>query len=139
MVGTGQHGDDRARRRPKGARADRTRHHRRPVAAFPSSVSTARRPHPPAIALDVLDNPPLDWPKPLADIYGDVWSDPASWARRAKELGADLVNLRLVGTHPDEGNRSAEQAVETVQGGARRGRSAADHLGLRRADQGHRW
>ncbi len=72
-------------------------------------------PYPPAIALDVLDKPPLDWPKPLAEIYGDVWSDPTAWARRVKDLGADLVNLRLVSTHPDEGDASAEKAVETVK------------------------
>ena len=72
-------------------------------------------PHPPAIAIDVVDIPPLDWPQPLAEIYGDVWSDPAAWARRVKELGADLVNLRLAGTHPDEGDRTPEQAVETVK------------------------
>ena len=63
----------------------------------------------------MLDKPPLDWPKPLAEVYGDVWSDPAAWARRVKELGADLVNLRLVSTHPDEGDRSPEQAAETVK------------------------
>lgn len=72
-------------------------------------------PHRPAIAMDVLDKPPLDWPNPLREIYGDVWSDPAAWARRVKELGADLVNLRLVGTHPDEGNRSAQEAADTVK------------------------
>ena len=72
-------------------------------------------PHPPAIALDVLDKPPAEWPEPLAEVYRDVWSDPAAWARRVKELGADLVNLRLVGTHPDEGDRSPQEAVETVR------------------------
>lgn len=72
-------------------------------------------PHPPAIAMDVLDVAPVDWPRPLADVYRDVWSDPAAWARRVKELGADLVSLRLVGTHPDEGDRSPEQAAETVK------------------------
>jgi len=72
-------------------------------------------PHPPALALDVLDKAPSGWPKPLEDVYGDVWSDPAAWACRAKELGADLINLRLVGTHPDEGDRSPQQAVETVK------------------------
>ena len=72
-------------------------------------------PHPPAIALDVLDTPPAEWPEPLAEVYRDVWSDPAAWARRAKELGADLVNLRLVGTHPDEGDRSPQEAAETVR------------------------
>jgi len=72
-------------------------------------------PHPPAIALDVLDKQPVDWPKPLAEVYGDVWSDPAAWARRVKELGADLVNLRLLSTHPDEGDRSPEEAAKTVK------------------------
>jgi len=72
-------------------------------------------PNPPAIAMEVFDKEPATWPKPLEDVYGDVWSAPAAWARRVKELGADLVNLRLVSTHPDEGNRSAEEAVETVQ------------------------
>ncbi|MBN2475041.1 MAG: acetyl-CoA decarbonylase/synthase complex subunit delta [Pirellulales bacterium] len=72
-------------------------------------------PHPPAIALDVLDKEPAGWPPPLADVYGDVWSDPAAWAARVKQLGADLVNLRLVSTHPDEGDRSADEAVATVK------------------------
>ena len=93
-------------------------------------------PHPPAIAIDVLDMPPVDWPQPLAEVYGDVWSDPAAWARRVKELGADLVNLRLAGTHPDEGDRSPEQAVETVKAVLEARRPAADHLGLRRAGKG---
>jgi acetyl-CoA decarbonylase/synthase complex subunit delta len=72
-------------------------------------------PHPPAIALDVLDKQPADWAAPLAEVYGDVWADPAAWAARVKELGADLVNLRLVSTHPDEGDASPQQAAETVK------------------------
>lgn len=72
-------------------------------------------PHPPAIALDVLDRAPADWPAPLAEVYRDVWSDPAAWAVRAKELGADLINLRLISTHPDEGDRSADEAAATVR------------------------
>jgi acetyl-CoA decarbonylase/synthase complex subunit delta len=72
-------------------------------------------PNPPAIALDVLDKEPADWPAPLAEVYSDVWSDPAAWAKRVKQLGADLVNLRLVSTHPEEGDRSPEEAAETVK------------------------
>jgi len=72
-------------------------------------------PNPPALALDVLDVAPVDWPAPLAEVYGDVWSDPGAWAARVKELGADLVNLRLVGIHPDEADRSPEEAAETVR------------------------
>jgi acetyl-CoA decarbonylase/synthase, CODH/ACS complex subunit delta len=72
-------------------------------------------PHAPAIALDVWDKAPADWPAPLREIYSDVWGDPAAWARRVKQLGADLVNLRLVSTHPDEGDRPPEAAAETVR------------------------
>ncbi len=32
-----------------------------------------------------------------------------------EELGADLVNLRLASTHPDEGDRSPQEAAETVR------------------------
>jgi len=72
-------------------------------------------PNPPAIAIDVMDVAPTGVPAPLAEVYGDVWSDPGKWAAKAKELGADLINIRLKGTHPDEGDRTAEQAVETVK------------------------
>jgi len=72
-------------------------------------------PNPPAIAIDVLDIAPTDWPEELAKVYRDVWDSPAKWAVRAKELGADLINLRLDGTHPDEADRTPEQAVETVR------------------------
>jgi len=72
-------------------------------------------PNRPAIAIDVMDVEPIGWPGPLAEVYGDVWSDPVAWAKRAKELGAEAINLRLQGTHPDEGDHSPEQAVETVK------------------------
>jgi acetyl-CoA decarbonylase/synthase, CODH/ACS complex subunit delta len=72
-------------------------------------------PFPPAIAIDVLDVTPQGWPPALAEVYADVWSDPAAWAVRAKQLGADLINLRLLGIHPDEGDRSADEAVAVVR------------------------
>ncbi len=72
-------------------------------------------PNPPVIAIDVLDVEPTGWPDSLAEVYRDVWSDPAAWAKRAAELGADLVNVRLDGTHPDDADRSPEAAVETVK------------------------
>ena len=72
-------------------------------------------PNPPVVAIDVVDVTPEGWPEGLAEVYSDVWSDPAAWAKRAAELGADLVNLRLEGTHPDSQDRSADQAAETVK------------------------
>lgn len=72
-------------------------------------------PNLPVVALDVWDKQPPQWPQALADVYSDVWSDPTAWAKKAKELGADLINLRLASTHPDEGDRSPEEAAECVK------------------------
>jgi acetyl-CoA decarbonylase/synthase complex subunit delta len=85
------------------------------AAGIPFLDCDGEMPNPPAIAMEVFDKEPAAWPKPLEEVYGDVWSDPPAWARRVKEFGADLVNLRLLSTHPDEGDRPPEQALETVQ------------------------
>ena len=69
----------------------------------------------PAIAVEVWDIPPTDWPEPLVDAYGSVLDDPAKWAQKAVEYGADAICLRLAGAHPDAGNRSGQQCAETVK------------------------
>ncbi len=72
-------------------------------------------PNPPAVAVDMWDIKPEDWPKPLVDAYGDVWNDPAKWAKRAVEYGAEMICVTLRGTHPDFGNRSADEAAGVVK------------------------
>lgn len=69
----------------------------------------------PAIALEVWDKGADSWPPSLLEEYGDVVNDPASWAQKAGELGADLVCLKLMGAHPAMGDLSASEAVETVK------------------------
>ena len=68
-----------------------------------------------AIAMDVYDIPPEDWPEPLLKNYADVVNDPAAWAKKCAEYGADLICLKLDGIHPDKGNKSADDAVNTVK------------------------
>jgi acetyl-CoA decarbonylase/synthase complex subunit delta len=72
-------------------------------------------PNPPAVAIEIWDVKPPDWPAPLADAYGDVWDDPAKWAKRAVENGADMVCVTLRGTHPDFENRSPDEAAGVVK------------------------
>ncbi|KKL73447.1 hypothetical protein LCGC14_2074830 [marine sediment metagenome] len=67
------------------------------------------------IAMDVYDIPPEDWPESLLKNYEDVVNDPASWARKCADYGADLICLKLDGIHPDKGNKSADDAVNTVK------------------------
>ncbi len=70
---------------------------------------------PPVVAGEVWDVPPKGWPEELARQYGEALNDPAAWAREAVEFGAQLICLKLAGTHPDDGDRNADQAVATVQ------------------------
>lgn len=73
-------------------------------------------PNKPVVAMEILDTEPVDWPDVLIEPFADVIGDPAAWAAKCvKEYGAEMICLRLVGTHPDSGDRTPEQAAETVK------------------------
>jgi acetyl-CoA decarbonylase/synthase complex subunit delta len=73
-------------------------------------------PNPPLVACEIQDVPPTDWPETVQKPYAEVSGDPVAWARHCQDqLGARAIALRLIGTHPDREDRSAEQAVETVK------------------------
>jgi acetyl-CoA decarbonylase/synthase complex subunit delta len=71
-------------------------------------------PNPPVLAVEVLDREPRDWAEPLLQAWGDVLKDPAAWAKKAVEVGASLIALRLKSAHPEEGNTGAEEAKRAV-------------------------
>ncbi|NIA12460.1 MAG: acetyl-CoA decarbonylase/synthase complex subunit delta [Nitrospiraceae bacterium] len=81
-----------------------------PWLAYEGSVG-----HRPAIAVEVWDAGMGAWPAALLEQYGDATSDAATWAKKAVELGADIVALRLMGTHPDMGDASPDEAAATVK------------------------
>lgn len=68
-----------------------------------------------AVAMEVWDVYPQDWPDLLKEAFGDALRDPAAWAKACCEMGADLICLRLAGCHPDRGDRSPQQAAEAVK------------------------
>lgn len=73
-------------------------------------------PHRPLVAMEVFDSVSEKYPEVLRDIYKDLLSDPAKMAKVCvDEHGADLISVRLDGTHPERGNRSAQQSVELVK------------------------
>ena len=83
---------------------------------MPFTGDRSKRGNRPVIAADILDAAPADWPAPLAEAYKDVLEDPAAWAKMViDECQADLVCVKLDGTHPDKGDRSPEEAVKVVQ------------------------
>ncbi len=71
-------------------------------------------PHPPKVAIEVHDKEPAGWPAPLLSAWGDAVKDPASWAKKAAELGADIICLKLLSAHPEGGDTGAAEAKATV-------------------------
>ncbi len=73
-------------------------------------------PYPPAIAMEVLDMEPKEWPEALAAPFAGVLNDPAAWAKKCvEEFGADMICLRLVSAHPDSLNTGPEEAAAVVK------------------------
>jgi len=73
-------------------------------------------PNKPLIAMEIQDIDPQDWPEEVKKPYGSVMGDTVAWAKYCQdELGADAISLRLQGTHPDSGDKSADEAVTTVK------------------------
>jgi len=73
-------------------------------------------PNRPLIAFEIQDVPPSDWPENIQKAFVGVSDDPVKWAKYCQdELKAKAIALRLIGTHPDRENRSAEDAAKTVK------------------------
>ena len=80
---------------------------------MPFHLWEGEMPHRPLVALEVFDVVSEKYPQALREIYGGLVSDPPEMARACVEkYGADLISVRLEGTHPEKGNRTPEQAVE---------------------------
>ncbi len=63
----------------------------------------------PVIAIEIKSRKPDDWSPLLAEVWGGAMNDPAQWAKKAEEAGADLIVLAL--TVED----SVEDAVKVVK------------------------
>ncbi|MGZ6275555.1 MAG: acetyl-CoA decarbonylase/synthase complex subunit delta, partial [Syntrophales bacterium] len=73
-------------------------------------------PNRPLVAMEVFDVISEKYPAVLRNIYGNLLSRPAEMARVCVEkYGADLISVRLDGTHPEKGNRTPEEAVSLVK------------------------
>jgi len=80
-----------------------------PFLSFEGSV-----PHPPTVAIEIQDKEPAGWSQSLLSAWGDAVKDPAAWAKKAAEYGAQAISLRLVSAHPEMGNTGADEAKKVV-------------------------
>ena len=84
------------------------------ASALPFLAFEGAFPNKPAVALEIMDIAPSDWPDTLQKAVGGASATPVQWAKFCQQSGADIVALRLMGTHPDQKNRSAEEAAKTA-------------------------
>jgi acetyl-CoA decarbonylase/synthase complex subunit delta len=72
--------------------------------------------HRPVVAMEVFDQAPKGHPECLRAAYGDLLNDAPAMARFCVEqLGAEVISVRLLGTHPENGNKSPEAAADVVK------------------------
>ncbi len=72
-------------------------------------------PNPPIIGIEIQDGYPADWSPVLRQAWGDVLNDPVAWAKKAEELGAELLTLRLRGTDGDGNPTTTAQAGDSIK------------------------
>ncbi len=72
--------------------------------------------HKPALAFEIWDVYPAEWPAELLNAYGDILKDPLRWAKKCvQEYRAGLLCLKLQGAHPDYGNKNAKDETGLVK------------------------
>jgi len=72
-------------------------------------------PHKPKIAFEISDIPPIDFDEELTAAYGEVINDPLAWAETCvNQYKAELLCLRMQGTHPDFGNKTPQSAAKFI-------------------------
>ncbi len=84
--------------------------------ALPGHFFEGEHPNRQVVAMEVFDKIPKIYPDSLMEYYRDVIDNPGEMAKRCvEEYGAELISVRLEGTHPEKGNKSAAEAAETVK------------------------
>ncbi len=84
--------------------------------ASPFHFFEGEHPHRPVVAMEVFDKAQEKYLVSVMDYFGDVIDKPGEMAKKCvEEYGAELISVRLEGTHPEKGNTSAEEAAETVK------------------------
>ncbi len=84
--------------------------------SLPFHFFEGRQPNRPLVAMEVFDRIPAKYPDSLRGIFGDLLEQPADMAKACVDkYGAELISVRLEGTHPEKGDRTAEEAAQLVK------------------------
>ena len=70
----------------------------------------------PVVGAEISDIQPEEWIDCYSKLYGDVWADPAKWAKYVEDnTEADFICLRLNGANPDGANKTPEECAEVAK------------------------
>ena len=72
-------------------------------------------PRRPVVGIEIQDGYPADWSPVLLEAWGEVVNDPAAWAKKAEELGAGVLMLKLRGTDAEGNPTTAAQVANTIK------------------------
>jgi len=73
----------------------------------------APTPHKPVVAIEIKSRKPEDWSPLLGEVWGEAMDDPAAWAKKAEEAGADLLVLALtLEDTPDDAVKAVKAVLE---------------------------
>jgi len=72
-------------------------------------------PNSPKIAFEIWDIAPQDFDPELVAVYGEAINDPLAWADICvNKYKAELLCIKMQGTHPDFGNKSPDAAAKFI-------------------------
>jgi acetyl-CoA decarbonylase/synthase complex subunit delta len=84
--------------------------------SYPFFTFEGKMPNKPKIAMEIWDmDPGEDWPEAARAPFAGVLGDPAAWAKKCVEYGADLVVVQLKSTDPNSLDKGPADAVATVK------------------------
>jgi acetyl-CoA decarbonylase/synthase complex subunit delta len=73
-------------------------------------------PNPPRIAMEVWDkDPSADWCEAAKEPFKDVLGDPAAWAKKCVESGAEMIVVQTKSADPNGDNAAPESVAEVVK------------------------
>jgi acetyl-CoA decarbonylase/synthase, CODH/ACS complex subunit delta len=83
--------------------------------SYPFHLFEGNMPNPPKIAMEVWDMKPDDWAESAMAPFAGVLDDPAAWAKKCVEFGADMIVVQLKSTDPNGLDKGPEEATAVVK------------------------